>query len=83
MLFPGVCVFGLFRFFANVFVLQTDFITANRKKICIHFKTAPYGKDVLRSVLTMSDVIQTTGINFLSKRCEQHMSYSESPWLCS
>lgn len=45
--FPGVCVFGLFGFFANVFVLQTDFITANRKKIRIYFKIVPYGKDVL------------------------------------
>jgi len=67
LLFPGICVFGLFRFFANVFVLQTDFITANRKKICIYFKIVPYGKDVLRSVPTRSDVIQTTGIKFLSK----------------
>lgn len=66
MLFPGICVFGLFRFFAKVFVFQTDFITTNRKKICIHFNV-PYGKDVLRSVLAMTNVTQVTGIKFFSK----------------
>lgn len=71
MFFPGICVFSLFRFFAKVFMLQRDFITTNRKKICIYFNV-PYGKDVLRSMLAMTNVIQATGIEIFSKWCEQH-----------
>lgn len=66
MPFPGTCVFGLFRFFAKVFLLQTDFITTNRKKICIYFNV-PHGKDALRSVLAMTNIIQATGIEIFSK----------------